>query len=341
MKSSFTKPTMRGTLVMMAIVLGLMLTVSACQPKANSTDSNHAVNAGNEPQDVGEPYWFWTEKGYVVAKEGNRWLITAYETSAGGEPHKQAGWFTVNEKTRLQSETGRHLDPEAIPIGSRVQIAAAGEIAESYPVQGAADEIVRLGVQNDPADEQAPDRTHIAEADAVRIALQHSQEQGLIGPWYIVKTVFDEADYQWLVQLAGGEDAAQVETVVTDAASGKVIEKPVAENAAFRVYEPQANAVIGGKLTVRGDARVFEGAFGWRLEDGHFVLEEGHVMAEAGAPEWGSFRFEVELDRATNPVVMLVLYEASAKDGSPRHELMIPLQADPSIMESVDGIPYE
>lgn len=337
MKNSFAVQTMRGTLVMMAIVIGLMLTVSACQPKANSNDSNAGNGGASNDGNSVELSEVWTEKGYVVAKEAGRWLVTVYEAPAGEQPRKEAGWFVVNEQTAVISDQGQAIDPEAVLVGSRVKLSAAGAIAESYPVQGKASEIVLLGNPDSQAGDQTNGPARITEAEAVRNALQYNQKLGAIGPWYIVKTVFDEADYQWLVQVTSETEWDQVETIVLDAATGHVIEKPVAENAAFRVYEPQANTMVDGKFTVRGDARVFEGAFSWRLEDGHFVLKEGHAMADQGAPGWGSFRFDVEWERATNPVVMLILYEASAKDGSPQHELMIPLQADPSLIERIDG----
>lgn len=96
----------------------------------------------------------------------------------------------------------------------------------------------------------------------------------------------------------------------------------VASNDAFRVYGPAPDSEVGRSFTVKGQARVFEAQFSYSFEDGHNVLAEGHVMADKGAPEWGNFEFTVKLDKApTSPVGTLTIYESSAKDGTPVHEL--------------------
>ena len=81
-----------------------------------------------------------------------------------------------------------------------------------------------------------------------------------------------------------------------------------------------------GKYTVTGKAQVFEASFGWVVEDGHQELRSGHEMTNAGAPEWGNFRFEITVEKAQpNSVLHLILFESSAKDGSRQHELPIRL----------------
>src|SRR5687768_4675765 len=77
---------------------------------------------------------------------------------------------------------------------------------------------------------------------------------------------------------------------------------------------------------VTGQAQVFEAAFSWVIEDGHHELKQGHGMTDAGAPAWGSFSFEVTAAKQDpNSVLHLILFEASAKDGSRQHELPIVL----------------
>ena len=77
---------------------------------------------------------------------------------------------------------------------------------------------------------------------------------------------------------------------------------------------------------VSGEAQVFEAAFGWVIEDGHQELKQGHEMTDAGAPAWGKFSFEVTAAKQEpNFVLQLILFEASAKDGSRQHELPIVL----------------
>lgn len=122
------------------------------------------------------------------------------------------------------------------------------------------------------------------------------------------------------------------------AAAGSTAEggqpKIVSSNEAFRVYEPAPDAVVGKSFTVKGDARVFEAAFSYSLEDGHNVLAEGHVTAGKGAPEWGAFAFTVTLtEMPTSPTGVLTIYESSAKDGSPVHELHIAYTFEKSLLK--------
>lgn len=111
----------------------------------------------------------------------------------------------------------------------------------------------------------------------------------------------------------------------------------VAENEAFRIYAPADDAVVGKTFKVTGEARVFEAAFSYSFEDGHNVLAEGHVMADQGAPEWGKFEFEVTFKEATSPYGILIIYESSAKDGSPVHQLEIRVKFADGIVKPVAG----
>ncbi|WP_207496019.1 Gmad2 immunoglobulin-like domain-containing protein [Aridibaculum aurantiacum] len=78
---------------------------------------------------------------------------------------------------------------------------------------------------------------------------------------------------------------------------------------------------------VKGQAQVFEASFSWVIEDGHNELKQGHEMTDAGAPAWGNFSFRVQAKKErSNSVLHLILYEASAKDGSRQHLLPIPLR---------------
>lgn len=108
---------------------------------------------------------------------------------------------------------------------------------------------------------------------------------------------------------------------------------PVAENDAFRVYTPRPDEELGPVFPVEGEARVFEAAFSWHLEDGHTILDEGHVTAEEGAPGWGRFQFEVSYKHASQPNMMLVLYVHSAKDGSIEKQLIIPLKVPKELIK--------
>ncbi|MBO9128965.1 Gmad2 immunoglobulin-like domain-containing protein [Bacillus sp. 165] len=102
-------------------------------------------------------------------------------------------------------------------------------------------------------------------------------------------------------------------------------EMKVVENEAFKITSPIPEQTVDGSFILEGQARVFEASFQYRLEDGHNVLAEGHIMADAGAPEWGNFKVEITYTGATSPHAVLTIFEGSPKDGSPQHELHIPL----------------
>lgn len=78
------------------------------------------------------------------------------------------------------------------------------------------------------------------------------------------------------------------------------------------------------QFLVKGEARVFEATLSWVIEDGHNQLKKGYVTADKGAPEWGNFSIEVDVEKPRqNSVLHLILFEASAKDGSPQSELPV------------------
>jgi hypothetical protein len=78
------------------------------------------------------------------------------------------------------------------------------------------------------------------------------------------------------------------------------------------------------KFLVKGEARVFEAAFSWVIEDGHEELKKGFQMTSAGAPEWGEFRFMVDAQKKKpNSTLHLIIFEASPKDGSRQFQMPI------------------
>lgn len=79
---------------------------------------------------------------------------------------------------------------------------------------------------------------------------------------------------------------------------------------------------------ITGEAQVFEASFSWVIEDGHNEIKQGHGTTDAGAPSWGKFAFEVAAAKRPNTTLHLILFEASAKDGSRQHELPIVLYRD-------------
>jgi hypothetical protein len=81
------------------------------------------------------------------------------------------------------------------------------------------------------------------------------------------------------------------------------------------------------EFVVRGQAQVFEATFSWIVEDGHEELKKGFQMTDAGAPAWGNFEFKITAPKKReNSTLTLILFEASAKDGSRQDELPIVLK---------------
>lgn len=96
-------------------------------------------------------------------------------------------------------------------------------------------------------------------------------------------------------------------------------------NEAFKNVSVQS--LPDNKFQVKGQARVFEATINWSVEDGHYILADGFATADMGAPEWGNFEFEFSAKKAeANSTMVLILYEASAKDGSQMHTLPIKLE---------------
>ena len=80
------------------------------------------------------------------------------------------------------------------------------------------------------------------------------------------------------------------------------------------------------QFLVQGKGQIFEASFNWIVEDGHEEIKKGYATTDAGAPEWGNFKFNLEVEKKRpNSKLTLVLFESSAKDGSRQYELPIPL----------------
>lgn len=101
------------------------------------------------------------------------------------------------------------------------------------------------------------------------------------------------------------------------------------QNLAFRNIAVRGSQ---GNYVVTGEARIFEATLQYEVEDGHNVLLAGFETASAGAPAWGTFTLNLtvpEADLPENGTLTLILFEASAKDGSPVNQLYVPLETFP------------
>ncbi|MDQ0247055.1 hypothetical protein J2S09_004696 [Bacillus fengqiuensis] len=158
------------------------------------------------------------------------------------------------------------------------------------------------------------------------------QTKWFISIGLLVVIIFTSGCQQWteIVPNPASEDKKQTppETKETTEDNDQEETKAV-ENEAFKIMAPVPNQTIHGVFTLKGEARVFEATFHYRLEDDHHnVLAEGFITADKGAPEWGDFEAEISFKETTSSNAILTIFEESAKDGSPQHELFIPLKIE-------------
>lgn len=314
---------------LMVIVAALLLTLTACmgggknnvnEPENGTTppvQENDAAKGSEIPQLAIE--------GEIIDKTDTSLIVTTY-MEQGGEDYIDAYALTVDEETVMSDASGATVDYAELTIGSRVEAWSVGPVAESYPMQAKAAKIVLL---------EEPSELPVSRADAVRAAIEAQTE--LAGPWSVKEASLSEEQDYWTIVLVHHMYIDEPVTVRIDAEDAEILPNIAAENEAFRIYSPKPDTVVDNAFVVEGEARVFEGAFRWMLEDGHRILQEGYVDAEAGAPAWGRFQFEVSYDKASQPNLMLILYVSSAKDGSMQDELIIPLKAQEEHIEYNSG----
>jgi len=314
--------------------IALAVLLAGCG-NASSGSPDNGTNSGagseTEPGNAAEtPSMKAVDDGTVVSKDGNRWLITDY-IEQDGTTRIDAFLFTVNEGTDIVGSDGRPVAADDIAVGAQVNVWHTGTVQESYPAQATAAKIERTE-PSEPVPDGMVDR---ATAAAAAIAT-------LTEPSFAVAVkdatleVTDDAEHSsgvWTFELVRQEQADQPIVVRIDARSGEPVRTPVAENDAFRVFAPAPDTEVGSTFTVEGEARVFEAAFSWTLDDGHTILAEGHEMADGGAPAWGRFSFDVAFEHASQPNVMLTLFIHSAKDGSVEKELIIPLKVPEDLVK--------
>ena len=97
------------------------------------------------------------------------------------------------------------------------------------------------------------------------------------------------------------------------------------QNRSFRIELPEMFTAVDDRVRVKGQARVFEGAFQIYVEDGHNILAEQTMQVE-GAPAWGAFDVELELrETPTSPNGVVTVLTHSPKDGSVLDPIHIPI----------------
>jgi len=323
--------TMNGAIwrvTILAMVMALTMMLAACEwGRGTSGSDSHAneetTDASNGDEQTGElnePELAITQ-GYITDKGDATLLVTAY-IDKGEDSYVDAYSLRISDQTKITTGTAHAISLDELDIGMSVEVWTVGPVAESYPMQAAAVHIIVH-----PVDTVAP----MSRQEAVRTAIEAQNE--VAGPWAVKDARWNEEHESWEIVLVHPMYMDEPFAVRVDARSGEILPNIVLENDAFRVYYPHPETRVGKTFTVEGEARVFEAAFSWVLEDGHSVLAEGHEMASAGAPEWGSFSFEVSFDHASQPNVMLVLFVYSPRDGSMEKELVIPLTVEEDLIQ--------
>lgn len=301
-------------------MLCVILILTAC----GGENSNNKQDTDNQPpiqNDVQQVKAF--DRGEIIQSSNDSLLITTYIDN-GDESYVDAISFRIDDQTELLTKSGDVLTLNQLTVGAQVEAWHTGVVAESYPAQATAVKIVLLADDNALGIE-------INRAEAVRITLDVQTEVN--GPWAVKQAKLDENNEFWLVEIVNFQYIDQPVTVRVNAQTGEIVPNVAMENEAFRIFSPISEEEIGPTFTVEGEARVFEAAFSWVLEDGHNILAEGHEMTDAGAPEWGKFKFDVNFEYATQPHMMLILYVSSANDGSPEHQLIIPLKVPENLIK--------
>lgn len=93
------------------------------------------------------------------------------------------------------------------------------------------------------------------------------------------------------------------------------------------VETPLPGQEVGTEIRVEGESNTFEASLSWEVRDGAGkVVREGFATATSGTGTWGTFAFTIELPRMDTGPMTLVLFERSARDGSPVNVYEAPLK---------------
>lgn len=265
--------------------------------------------------------------------------------------------LAITPQTVIVDDQGRPMTLSDLSVGMLTNITLNEPLTESYPLQGTAQKVIvtpRDGRVRQPEGWVSPE-------EAIQKALQDIRQDG--ATIWGVSDIQITADAQatsgsngefvpnvWFIAFLKGPDIdmdtpAQSPTtsdnelqtinelqtmraITVDGQAGTVKNTIVAWNDTFRLYSPDPGSMITPSFNIHGEARIFEGAFNYNLEDGHNILATGTIHASQGAPGWGTFDVTISFDpSSTEPYLTqtLILYEVSPKDGSPMHQLVIPL----------------
>jgi hypothetical protein len=323
--------------VLILIVALSMIWIAGCGGFKSSSGSD--TNSGNSPEPQ-EIHVSEVMEGYIFEVDGDRVLILE---NAKVEDFDKS-WNDIFEGYEgyaiwLQTKKAAELQ-----VGQKVKYWVEGAVAESYPMQGKAHNIIVIAERPVIEDEES----QVSEM-AEGFIFEVKEDQLLILD--NVKT--EDFDKSWNDIVDGYEGSAiwlqkdeafhyQVGQKVqywidgpvakSFPAQGKahkvevIAERPL-ENSAFRNLEASGS---NGQYIVTGEARVFEATMNYAVSDGHYyLLEDFHTLNE-GAPEWSAFSLDIQIpeeDLPGNGTLMVEVFEYSAKDGSIVNLLSLKLES--------------
>jgi len=109
----------------------------------------------------------------------------------------------------------------------------------------------------------------------------------------------------------------------------KIANNTNTSQANIQVTEPTPNAEIGLPLIIKGQARVFENQFNYRLKDSDgSILAEGtaHAIAPIDSGRFGEFTITANYPTPKGTTGTVEVFDYSAKDGSEIDKVVIPIR---------------
>ncbi|MDO8648179.1 MAG: Gmad2 immunoglobulin-like domain-containing protein [Candidatus Peregrinibacteria bacterium] len=105
---------------------------------------------------------------------------------------------------------------------------------------------------------------------------------------------------------------------VTEVLENQGTSSSTTQESNIRVTEPASEDVVSSPLTIRGEARVFENVFQYRLkdEDGTVLVEGFESALSPDIGQFGAFTVEVPFGPPSGASGTLEVFAYSAKDGS-------------------------
>ena len=102
---------------------------------------------------------------------------------------------------------------------------------------------------------------------------------------------------------------------------------PVSQSENIRVTEPAPHQTVSSPVTIRGEARLFESTFSYRIRDENgTILMEDHAMANSpDVGEFGPFTVHTSFRHPLGKKGMVEVFDYSAKDGSEQDMVRIPV----------------